>query len=102
MKDKKPFKRIPDVVKSYQALYKGQRYWIFENDFSRPYEFFEDPGYHQVLLYDADVDGVVCAGRWIEGRKIHGCVMWGQGVDFICDSPRDMISETNSIAKWYN
>lgn len=96
------FKSIPAEVRSYKALYKGQRYWIFENDFSRPFEYYADPDYHQILLYDALVGGIISAGRWTEKGEIHGCVMWGQGVDFICDTPREMISQTERIAKWYH
>jgi hypothetical protein len=92
---------IPAEIKSYKALYKGRRFWVFENDFSRPYDIYDDPEWHQILLFDCEALGITATGYWTALGNIHGCVMWGQGVDFIAKDPADMVSNTLSIAKWY-
>ena len=92
---------IPADVKSYKVRHKGRRFWVFENDFARPYDIYDDPEWHQILLFDCEALGITAAGYWTELGNIHGCVMWGQGVDFIAKDPADMVSNTLSIAKWY-
>lgn len=41
---KQTYALIPDQIKSYKALYKGRRFWVFENDFERPYEYTQIQG----------------------------------------------------------
>ena len=72
---KQSYAWIPNQIKSYKALYKGRRFWAFENDFERPCEYYTDPRYHQVLLYDTDIGEIIAAGSWMEDGKIDGCVM---------------------------
>ena len=79
-------------MQNYKALYKGWRFWVFENDFDRPYDIHVDPEWHQILLFDCEVSGITAAGYWTALGNIHGCVMWGQGVDFIAKDPADMVS----------
>lgn len=35
---KVPYADLPDENKKYKALYKGRRYWVFENDRANRYE----------------------------------------------------------------
>lgn len=98
---KETYAWIPAEIKSYKALYKGRRFWVFENNFERPYDIYDDRKWHQILLFDCQVGQIAATGYWTERREIHGCVMWGQGVDFIASDPAGMISNTLSIARWY-
>jgi hypothetical protein len=95
------FSWMPTEVRSYRALYKGRRYWVFENDFQRPYGIYDDAKYHQILLFDATVGEVIAAGTRMADGSIMGCVMWGQGVDFHAANAADMVHQTLGIAKWY-
>lgn len=98
---KETFAWIPVEIKSYRALYKGRRFWVFENDFERPYDIYDDPKWNQVLLFDANIGCIRAVGRWRDDGGIDGCAMWGQGVDFIATDPADMISSVCTIDKWY-
>jgi hypothetical protein len=88
-------------VRSYKALYKGRRYWVFKNDFQRPYGIYDHDEYHQVLLFDSLIGDVIAAGILMKDGSINGCVMWGQGVDFYAINAADMINSTLGIPKWY-
>jgi len=88
---------IPAEIKSYKALYKGRQFWVFENDFDRPYDIYDDPEWHQILLFDCEALGITATGYWTALGNIHGCVMWGQGVDFIAKDPADMVSKISDL-----
>ncbi len=98
---KETYAWIPDEIKSYKALYKGRRFWVFENNFERPYSFHTDVKYDQILLFDSAIGIIRANGYWTDAGEIHGCVMAGQGVDFIASDPAGMISSTLRIVKWY-
>jgi hypothetical protein len=59
-------------VRSYKALYKGRRYWVFKNDFQRPYGIYDHDEYHQVLLFDSLVGDVIAAGILMKDGSING------------------------------
>jgi hypothetical protein len=92
---------IPEEIRSYKALYKGRKYWVFENDFERPYDGFNDVNDNQYLVYDASIDTIIAVGGLAENGLIHGWVTWGQGVDFYATDAADMVAQILSIAKWY-
>lgn len=94
---REPFAWIPAEIRSYKALYKGRRYWLFENDFTRPYDLYTDEKYHQLLLYDNLADTISGSGYWANDGQIHGCSFWGQGIDFIVSDPAGMVSEIRNI-----
>ena len=98
---KEKYAWIPKEIRSYKALYKGRRYWVFENDFQRPYDGFDDEKENQYLVYDASIDALIAVGGLAENGLIRGCVLWGQGVDFYATDAADMVSQTLGIAKWY-
>lgn len=92
---------ISDDIKTYKAFYKGKRFWVFENDFERPFRDFDDPEWHQILFYDLASDDVLAVGKYLKDGDIHGCVMWGQGVDFIVSDAIGMVRSVKSISRWY-
>lgn len=61
---KETYAWISDEIKSYKALYKGRRLWVFENNFDRLYDIDDDPEWHQILLFDCEVTGITAAGYW--------------------------------------
>ena len=96
---KATFSHIPDEIKQYRALYKGHRFWVFENDKENPYQGWATD--HDVLLYDRDCGDLIAVGSYEPDGRILGCVLWGQGVDFGASDAKDMIAQTLNIAKWY-
>jgi hypothetical protein len=96
---RKTFQWLPDDIREYNPLYKGRRFWVFENDKSKPYQGWATD--HDVLLYDRDCGDIIAVGSYSDRGWIRGCVLWGQGCDFDASSPRDMIDQTLYIATWY-
>ena len=41
---------IPAEIRSYTPLFKGRRFWVFQNDPARPYAIHTDRQYDQVLV----------------------------------------------------
>jgi len=113
MKPKKErFAWIPAEIRSYKPLYKGRRYWVFENDFKRPfklqhayftqaiiYEEFIDEKYDQILVYDAMFRVISATGHLAADGQIHGCHCKGQGLTFTAKDPADMASTVGCIDK---
>jgi hypothetical protein len=56
-----PYAWIPAEIKCYNSLYRGRRFWVFENDFARPYDIYDDPEWHQILLFDCAIPS-----RWFQ------------------------------------
>ena len=98
---KEKYAWIPKEIRSYKALYKVRRYWVFENDFQRPYNGFDDEKGAQYLVYDAAIDALIAYGGMAENGLIRGWVLWGQGVDFDATDAAEMVSQTLGIATWY-
>ena len=109
---KEPFGWIPAEIRSYKALYKGRRYWVFENDFKRPFKLqhayftqaiifdeFTNEKYDQFLVYDATFRVIPGTGYWAEDGQIHGCHSKGQGLTFTAKDPADMASTVGNIDK---
>lgn len=83
----------------YKPLYKGQIYWVFENNPAQPFEgWTSEIG---VLLWHREAKCLIAGGNYQEDKSIKGCILWGQGVDFIAIDPKHMVECTKSIAKWY-
>ena len=97
---KTAFSWIPAEIKSYRALYKGRRYWVFENDFARPFDSHTDEEYDQLLVYDSLTDAISANGYRSPDGTIHGCSFWGQGITFECDDPAGMVFCLQSIDRW--
>jgi len=91
------FSWIPADIRSYRSLYKGRRFWVFENDFARPYGIHTDRQYDQVLVYDSEIDAVVANGHWAEDGTINGCSFWGQGVTFASADPAGLVAAVKDI-----
>lgn len=109
---KETFAWIPAEIRSYKALYKGRRYWVFENDFARPfklqnayytqaiiYDDFIDEKYDQILVYDAMFRVISATGYMAADGQIHGCHCKGQGLTFTAKDPADMASTVGYIDK---
>ena len=94
---------VNSILSGYKPLYKGRRYWVFENDPNRPFGgWTDDMNLFQILLYDKLFENLMASGVWNEdGTTISGGVLWGQGVDFTATGPRDMVDTVLGIAKWY-
>ncbi len=88
---------IPAEIRSYTPLFKGRRFWVFENDFTRPYDIHTDSQYDQVLVYDSQIDAVIANGNWAEDGTIHGCSFWGQGISFASPDPAGMVAAVKDI-----
>ena len=93
---------LPPALAGYKPLYKGRRYWVFENEPERPFEGWTgDMSLFRILLYDRLLETLLAAGTWIEDGSIYGEILWGQGVDFEAPDPRAMVDAVLSIANWY-
>jgi len=91
---------LPDHIKHYKALYKGRRYWVFENSMENPYGDWAYKDF-EILVYDRTEHAVIAAGKRREDGLIRGSVMWGQGVDFDAHDARQMVDKVLWIASWY-
>jgi hypothetical protein len=78
-------------------LYKGRRYWIFENDTRKPFD--EWTGDYKILAYDRTFDALVACGNWKSDGSIDAGILWGQGVSFEAVDLRDMVQQ---IYLWIN
>ncbi len=93
---------LPLVLQGYKPLYKGRRYWVFENDPARPFDgWTDDMDLFQILLYDRTLDLLMASGSWQEDGSISGGILWGQGGSFTACDPRDMVDQVLGYAKWY-
>jgi hypothetical protein len=97
---KTAFSWIPAEIRSYRALYKGRRFWVFENDPARPYGIHTDRLYDQVLVYDSLTETIRANGYWAKDRQIHGCSFWGQGISFASPDAAGMVHQIRAIDKW--
>ena len=60
----------PPPLKFYKPLYKGRRFWVFQNDPDNPHERWT--GGQGVLVYDRLHDSVVAFGNWKDGVNCGG------------------------------
>ena len=88
----------PPHLKGYKPLYKGRRFWVFQNDPDNPYEGWT--GEWNILAYHRPCETVVATGNW-EDDEISGEIVWGQGVPFKADSYKDMAAEVGWLEENY-
>ena len=92
------YRATPSNLKNYKPLYKGRRFWIFQNDPDNPYEGWT--GGEGVLVYHRLHDSVVACGNWKDG-VISAEICWGQGVSFITEGYKDMAAKVAWLEKEY-
>jgi len=70
---------------------KGWRFWVLENDLTRPFDIHTDRQYDQVLVYDSQIDLVSADDYWTEGDTIQSCSFRGRGILSACADPAGMV-----------
>ena len=90
---------LPEEIKQYKALYKGRRYWVFQNSKDQPFDDWTED--FEVVMYDRSIHAVMAYGNLKADGSIFGSVMWGQGVQFEAADARAMVREVLEIDKWY-
>jgi hypothetical protein len=93
------YRSTPSQLVGYKPLYKGRRYWIFENDTRKPFD--EWTGDYKILAYDRTFDALVACGNWKSDGSIDAGILWGQGVSFEAVDLRDMVQQIISLDKHY-
>lgn len=73
-------------------LYKGRRFWVFQNDPSNPFIDLspEVLGQFHILVYDRVFEGLVAACEINEDGSIFGDIVIGLGDSFEAHDFRDM------------
>ncbi len=92
------YKATPPKLKGYKPLYKGRRYWIFQNDPLNAYESWTFD--YSILVYHRHYDSIVACGIWKDG-VIKAEICWGQGLSFEVENYSDMASQVRWLEKEY-
>jgi hypothetical protein len=90
---------LPDEIKAYKALYKGRRYWVFQNSKEHPFDDWTED--FAVVMYDRAEHVVMAYANLKADGSMFGSVLWGQGVQFEAADARAMVREVLEIDKWY-
>ena len=92
MKQNKLPASLPNELRPYRPLYKGTRFWVFQNDPCNPFEEWmsDDFEHYKVLVYDRVFKGLIAACEINEAGRILGDVVIGPGNSFEAINFRDM------------
>jgi hypothetical protein len=89
----------PKGLVGYKPLYKGRRYWIFENAPLKPYEGWT--GDWKILAYDRLGEFLAACGNFKTDGTICAEILWGQGVSFGANDLRGMASYIKYLEQHY-
>ena len=83
---------LPNELRQYRPLYKGLRFWVFQNDPCNPFEEWmsEDLEHYKVLVYDRVFEGLIAACEINEEGRIFCEIVIGLGDSFEAIDFRDM------------
>jgi hypothetical protein len=96
-------KSLPDILRPYKPLYKGSRYWVFENDLDNPFEPWMRNEFEQwrVLVYDRVFDGLIAKCEIDETGGVSGEITIGLGDSFEAADFASMSKQlTHTFKSW--
>ena len=96
-------KSLPEALRLYKPLYKGSRYWVFENDPENPFEPWMRDEFEQwqVLVYDRVFDSLIATCEIDENGGISGEITIGLGDSFEASDFYSMSKQlTNTFKSW--
>jgi hypothetical protein len=89
----------PSILVGYKPLYKGRRFWIFENNPAKPFDRWT--GDSRILAYDRKYEALAACGNYKEDGSISAEYVGGQGVKFNAFDLAGMARELRWIDKVY-
>ena len=90
---------LPNALRQYRPLYKGVRFWVFQNDPSDPFEEWMSDAFeqNQVLVYDRVFEGLVATCEINEDGLISVDIVIGPGDSFEAFDFRDLNKKLSQI-----
>ncbi len=83
---------LPNELRPHRPLYKGTRFWVFQNDSCSPFEEWmsDDFEHYNALVYDRVFEGLIAACEINEEGRISCEIVIGLGDGFEAIDFRDM------------